>query len=208
MSYNSYESFLYAIIFLVPGYIMNSAYENVVNSQRKAVSENLLRFLVFSLLNYAFGGVVIFRDVLNGGRIDDILNSPIYAISILIVIPYIAGVLLGFFSYKGWGRKVFRKIEINTMHPNPTAWDYLIDKPAWLSVTLKNGTIIHGYFGGESFAATSSETPQDLFMQRRCKFNDVTKKFEDVEPSTGIWIPYNEIQYMEVALKNIEKKIK
>lgn len=204
MSYNNYESFLYSIIFLVPGYIMNSAYEKVVNTQRKAISENLLRFIVFSLLNYALWGGVIYRAVLDRMWVEHFLLWILLIISFLVVGPYIFGFILGVFSNSEWGRNILRKLKINTMHPNPTAWDYIINKPAWLSVTLENGTIIHGYFGGESFAATSSETPQDLFMQKRCEFDEATQKFKDIEPLKGVWIPYNEIKYIEVVLKSMK----
>ncbi|MGM0896988.1 MAG: DUF6338 family protein [Bacillota bacterium] len=208
MSLDNYESFLYSIIFLVPGYIMNSAYEKLVNIQKKTISENLLRFLVFSLLNYALWGGVIFSAIRKRMWIDDFLLWVLLIISVLVISPYIFGFIFGLVTEREWGRNLLRKVGINTLHPNPTAWDYVVKKGAWLSVTLKDGTIIKGNYGGESFAASSSEAPQDLFMQARYKVGEVTRKWERIEPPRGVWIPYNEIKYMEVRLKDTGKTIK
>ena len=58
--------------------------------------------------------------------------------------------------------------------PFPTAWDYYFDKrnPSWVLVHLKDGTLIGGLFGDDSYA-TSFPTDGDIYLEKVAKAEKV-----------------------------------
>ncbi|MDZ5784606.1 DUF6338 family protein, partial [Marinococcus luteus] len=132
MPFDSYDSVLYSIIFLVPGYVMNTAFESIVVTRSYSWQNNILRFLIFSILNYALWSWFLYE------AIEETVwaNHPVYwflsLIGVLVVSPYIVGFLFGIISKKEWIRNILALLNINPIHQVPTAWDYIMHRSSWI----------------------------------------------------------------------------
>ena len=99
---------------------------------------------------------------------------------VFIVGPVIVGVLLGVNTQKDFVRGLLGKFKLSTIHPIPTAWDWKfasLEGEQWVLVNLKNGGVVRGLLGSDSFAS-SDPIHRDLYIQW---IYDIDEK--------GIWIP-------------------
>jgi hypothetical protein len=87
--------------------------------------------------------------------------------------------------------------------PHASAWDAIFSAAKsgdFLIVTLNNDEKVSGIFGATSYASsTSSEHPDDLFIDELWVFSDAEKKHAPVIPKRGLWIPYSQIKTMEIV---------
>lgn len=121
---------------------------------------------------------------------------------ILLLVITLAGaallaVFIGVVKQKEIIERLFEKININKIHPVPTAWDYYFSKQeaSWIIVTLKNGKTIYGEFSDNSFASSDPEE-RDLYIEKTYSINEDMTWAED-EKSKGILISKDEIETIE-----------
>ena len=76
------------------------------------------------------------------------------------------GLVLGINAQGDCFRRLLNFIRIFPIHPSPTAWDRKFSRTSeqWVLVTLKNGDTIAGFYGKESFTA-SSPNERDMYIQ-------------------------------------------
>lgn len=95
-----------------------------------------------------------------------------------------------------WVRK---KLRINGRHRVPSGWDHFFAQGlrAPVRVTMKDGSQVLGYYGGDSFAAYSKDGG-DLFLEAVYEATD-DGGFGDAKPHCGgVWIKASDAVAMEV----------
>lgn len=187
---NSAEQLYIAVTFLVPGYILNTVL-STFSPQEKNFS--VLRLTFLGTLNLAVCAPII----LNWDTSWPTYMKVICIYLMTLIIPVLLGLTWSAARKYEVLRRVASKFSINTIHPCPTAWDYIFHKSkngARVIVTLKDATIIYGAFDSESFAAESSH--QDIYLEKMYKLG-ADSKWEDIPNSNGILISKDNVKTIE-----------
>ena len=125
-----------------------------------------------------------------------------------IVQPVVFGVVWGLIRRRGFDRKMFKCIRLDTLEEGdaPTAWDAVfLDRPeSWIIVTLKDNTRVRGWFGVGSHAS-SDETKRDLYISRVVVLREDGKN-EFVKNTGGVYISAEEIRTIEFINDQEETK--
>ncbi|MEC2131620.1 DUF6338 family protein [Brevibacillus centrosporus] len=195
MTISNFEMALYTILLVIPGFSMSFAYGIFVPQRDKVYQPAFLRFLFFSCVNFVIWWPLIYRLTKETYWIDHPYRWSFVIIAILIISPFVIGGVIGFATRKEWFRKIQAKLKIDTIHPIPTAWDYIMDKPSWLIVTLKDGGVIYGRYSANSFAS-SVPTEKDIFIEKIYVPSE-SGEWVPVERSAGMWIPGDQIAHIE-----------
>jgi hypothetical protein len=192
---SNYETVLYTALFLIPGFVMSSAYSSLIPSRNSDPQTSLLRFLIFSLLNYVLWWWLLYDLVKQKYWENHAILWVLMLFVLFVISPYILGLLAGMSTKKEWTRKLLKKIGLNPIHRVPTAWDYVMDRPAWVVITLKDDSTVYGFYGGNSFASTVPNE-RDIYVEVTYDFDD--HQWISDERSGGIWIPQSEIKHIEL----------
>lgn len=202
MTISNFDMLFYTLAFIVPGFIMSAVIAMFLPQKQEQFQTLFLRFLTFSCLNYAVWSWLFYILQRTGFPKDHPYKTAAIWGGIILVSPIVIGVIVGFASKKQWLRGLLQKLGFNPVHIIPT-WDfkfYNTPTPQWVIITLKDGSIVAGYYGGKSFA--SSEGPErDIFIEKVYKIpDDNTQQWEEVEGSQGILIKSDIIKHIEFLL--------
>lgn len=189
---------IYIIIFLVPGYIMNSVVNKVIPRDARSATDTTLQYITFTLL-YCLLFINLLSNMVESILYIDSFEIWVYLgiILILVINPIVIGIITGL-TYE------FRIVEhllifvgLRPMSPYPSAWDYkfhCIKKYSWLIITFINDTEMRAYFSGES-SAGSTINELDIYVEKVYDFVDddwILRKGTD-----GMWIPKSSILHIE-----------
>ncbi|GAA2275801.1 hypothetical protein GCM10009853_032420 [Glycomyces scopariae] len=125
----------------------------------------------------------------------------VWALLVLLVVPVLAGSLLAHATVAKRPRWLVSTVRFSGLAhhmqtPDAWTWHFGNGEPAYVRVTLKDGTRLLGYFGMRSLASTATPS-RDLYLQRQFS-NDKSKAFGPVVPRTaGVWINGDEIAFIE-----------
>ena len=86
---------------------------------------------------------------------------------------------------------------LDSIHPIPTAWDYIFSRgvSTWVLITLNDGTRIGGYFGTASFASSESGE-RDLYLEETYEVSD-DGSWKRLTRDAGVWIRGTEVRLIE-----------
>lgn len=195
MTIDSFEVVLYTCIFLLPGFIIKSVLETLVPPAKHNDTKYFFSCLLYSIVNCAVWSwaYLLIHKKLN--------EHPVtYCVSLLAVTIAGAAILafgIGFIRQKEYIERLFPKLNVNKIHPIPTAWDTYFSKqePSWVIVTLKNGKTIYGKFSDHSFAS-SDANERDLYIEKTYAIKEDMTWLDD-ERNHGILVSKEEIETIE-----------
>lgn len=198
--FNTLNAVIYTVCFLVPGFLSDLTLSRFISQKSEQVPLTLLRFLVFSCLNYIVW-IVIYLLTLPWNKL--ILEYPILiAITLILVVfvsPVFLGWLLGYINKQELIERGLSSLgRMQTLSRYRVAWDYKfsrINEPLWLLVTLKDGSQVAGRFLANSLAS-SDPSERDLYLEEVYQFDD-DNPWQPVPATSGIWIAGDEIRYIE-----------
>ena len=196
MTISNFDAVFYTISFLVPGFVMNSVISAFRPQKELKEKITFLRYLTLSSINYALWSWLIYI-ISQQSFIDQYPKRTAFAwFAIIFISPVIVGAFIGIIKQKEWVRNLLQKIGINTTHPIPSAWDYIFSKAEseWILVTLKDDSIVAGWFGSESFAASIADG-KDIYIQEVYRIDE--GKWGKLERKSGIWIEAEQIKHIE-----------
>lgn len=197
MSLDTLDAVMYAIAFLVPGFIISAVISMLVPRRIKATELRMVEFLTLSCINHACW-IWLIWPVFRGNALNE---HPWLVGLVLFLVVFISPVALGL-SAGGLAAQdrikfLLGRLGFRTIHPIPTAWDYYFSRsaPCWATVTLKDGSRIYGLFHHESFAGDDPEE-RDLYLQTVFKPTE-QGDLAPVEDSLGILIKAERIAAIE-----------
>lgn len=85
----------------------------------------------------------------------------------ILLLPVALGMLFGWSLTAGWKNALFRRLSVPIIHPVRTGYDFWFGaepKPSVLILTFEDGTVISGYFGQNSLAA-SDPARRDIYLE-------------------------------------------
>lgn len=215
-----------ALVFILPGYVMESTVRTFQPRPRRTGNEQLLHCLVYSSLNLAFWWVVLPSSSWSTER------PP--GTRLLILMVFCSPILFGFIRIYsslywkaalgwaiGWAKSkiihweqvrwvadslgrskrvqwVLDRLILQPFHPVPTSWDFVFSKglPASVIVTLKDGRSVFGYWGENSFASTEP-TERDIFIEKVFQAPEDGGPCRERPRSKGMLILAEEIRHIE-----------
>jgi len=198
---------LVLVVFVLPGFVALRYAEQTYRTRADdAAFERLLTALYFSLLSYvviALGSFLLLdvdttdvRELWDG---DKPFESYLAFAGAGVIVPVgVAEVA------RRWSQSTVRswtldQAGISTAHKTPSGWEHFFLQGRWAYVraTLKDGRVVGGFYGPDSFAGYTAETP-DLYLENRYQLNDETAWFEGPAPgSIGLYVRAEEIVSVE-----------
>ncbi|MEA2530294.1 MAG: hypothetical protein QOG89_1938 [Thermomicrobiales bacterium] len=200
---DTFEALLIVILFIVPGFISQSIFGALVTRREAAEQSALLEAIAFSCLNFALWGwlLLVVPDLDNWkGYVEEHRGLVIASwIIFLLVAPVVWGMLAAFLVKKVGLKWLFKRFALDYRDPTPRAWDYYFGRqqPAWVRVTLTNGTMLGGLLGPHSYAS-SFPSPEDLYLEVVYPIDQHGVFAPNSTPkSDGVWIQGSQISYLE-----------
>lgn len=99
----------------------------------------------------------------------------------VVLVPALFGIVLGRNLNREWQHALLRRLSMPVIHPVRRAQDFAFGherEAGFVIVTYSDGTVVYGYFGPDSLAA-SDDDRSDLFLER---LYDIGKNGEWIEP--------------------------
>jgi hypothetical protein len=189
------ENFYLLLIFIVPGVVSLFVRSIFITGRSPSLKENILTFLVLSLVYYSF--TIPFIENALSVREPWLARAGIWILLILVG-PALFGFVLGVAAQKEWATWLANKLDLSIVHVIPAAWDWRFSKVPrggiFIMVTLINDERVAGFFGNSSFA--SSDTGErDLYIEEEYTVTAIGK-WEARAEKVGILIPVKE-KYVE-----------
>ena len=153
------DSLSIVLVFIVPGFVALSIRSQFVAGE--SLPDNWERSLAYVAISVIYGTLVL--------RLVDlsfVAKQDWAFLTVVFVGPVVLGLALGINAQEDYFRRILRFLRIFPNHPSPTAWDRKFSRTSeqWVLVTLKNGDTIAGFYGKESFTASSSNE-RDMYIQ-------------------------------------------
>jgi hypothetical protein len=198
MPFGSLDAVFYTLVFLVPGFIWDWALSIVV-PRRPRSHERVwpLRLLTLSAINFGLWVWLISIIPSSPFFVGHPVRTGLAWAVIAFVAPGILGLMVGVLNERGLVYRLLQCLGIDTIHPIPTAWDFVFRRKAsvWVLVTMTNGSTIAGFFGARSFASSDSDN-RDLYIENVFIVGD-DGPWREVPMNAGAWISGRNIRNIE-----------
>lgn len=170
------DNLLTIVTYVIPGLVIYFIRIQTTDGRMPKHSETLLNYFFLSLIFYVF--YYPFKVLADYLLINYILSSSTDQIWINLL-KHLGLAIRTLFAPVGFGialarfeknepllNKLLKKFKLRPVHHIPTAWDYRFRSmgKCHVIVTLKDGSIIHGYFGDKSFVS-SDPTDRDIYIE-------------------------------------------
>jgi hypothetical protein len=197
MTFTSFDAVFFTVAFLVPGFIWESVLSLFLRRRDDRADRAWVRFLTLSAFNYALWSWLIYLLFVRAGVLAEPWMAALAWFFMLLVSPVAFGVATGLLSQRAVVRRLLARYGVYTVHPVPTAWDYVFSHStgSWVLVTLTDGSTVAGVFSARSFAS-SDAAERDLFLERLYKVED-DGPWQPVPMNRGVWIQGEAIRAIE-----------
>ena len=181
------------LVFIVPGLVAAYSRSQFLTGRQPRQAEAAVNYLVLTVVYYGitfpFARYVFTLDIQSWWQ------STMWIVLILIG-PVAFGTLLGIMAATAQVKKLLSKFGLISVHPMPTAWDYIFGKGTehYVLVVLKDKTKFAGVYSGNSFSS-SEPTERDIYVERL--FNIGKGNRWSIAADKSVWINSSEIQSIE-----------
>lgn len=195
------ETFDFFAKFFLAGYIIifiRSYY--VVGEKPKAtqvVAESVILSLLNQLVFLSLWSLLSFGMSLTPYNLPDPTASRLVFYLQVVILPVLLGVLSGANLSKGWRNAVFRRLSMPISSPIQRAHDFAFGinrEPCFVIVTYDDGTVVKGYFGEDSLAASDSNR-SDLYLERL--YVDEKDQWKEVVPGRSALLSLKDVRSIE-----------
>jgi hypothetical protein len=198
MHLDSIKSIAVTLAFLVPGYVWSATLSYFIPRRTKDAALSLLEFFTLSCVNDFLWLLLylIIRPL--AVWVSHPVGAAIVAFAAFFLTPLGLGSIFGHFSVHPKVASALKIFGWKPVRSIPTAWDYWfgLEREAFLSVTMTDGSKVHGYFGARSFAGDGTNEQRDIYIEQ--VYTDRNEGFQPVDRTAGILINRDQIAYIEV----------
>ena len=192
---DSFDVIFFTAIFIMPGFLINNIIDATNPPKNRTETILSLRYLGYSIINCAFLSWA-YKIIL---PLKD--THPVRFWLLFLLITFIGAMIIGFLlailKQNNVVKKIWDILHIRTIHPTPTAWDYIFSQQAasYVIVTLQDGTEIRGLYSTKSFCSSENDC-NDIFIEKTYKIGDNGEWIESPD-SNGIYIACGNIKHIE-----------
>jgi len=189
------ETFEFFAKYLLAGYIVIIVRSRFIVGVRPKPAEVVIEAVIFSLINQlTFSGLIaVLPD-----QFLAILDKQLILFAEILFLPALFGLLLGWNLSRGWNNAFLGRLSMPVAHPVQRAHDYAFGNnraPSLVIVTYEDGTVIRGYFGEASLAA-SDATRSDIYLER-LYVEDESGQWKEIQPGRSGLITLNGVRSIE-----------
>lgn len=195
------ETFEFFATYLLAGYIVIIVRSRFVLGLQPKPAELVVEAVIFSLIIQLFVSVTanLFSWLAPEGILLWFTAKPefLFLLKILLA-PTLLGILLGYNLTAGWKNAMLRRLSLPVVHPVQRAHDFAFGKDreaGFVIVTYFDGTVVSGYFGEASLAATDGNR-SDLYLERLYTVGDDDVWTEPAPKRSGL-ISLNNVRSIE-----------
>jgi len=194
-------------VFVLPGFVaLRHAEQTYRTHVDDSALERLLSALYFSLLSYLV--IAMWAWLLLDVDTEDVSQlwhgkKPLGSYVALAVagtgIPVVIAELARRWNRSRLRQWMLRVGGVSAAHKTPSGWEHFFLQGRWAYVraTLSDGRVVAGFFGPDSFAGYTAETPH-LYLEQRFQLDEKTAWFDGPAPGTlGIYIRADELVSVE-----------
>jgi Family of unknown function (DUF6338) len=191
--------------YFLAGFIIFSVRSRYVLGEKAKATDIIFESVVLSLLNqlvflivapslgYLVGflpaAIVKFAEAIAGGR-------SVFFLEVLIL-PGILGTFFGINLRRGWNSAILRRLSMPTVHPTRRAYDFAFGdtrQEGFVIITFADGTMVYGYFGPASLAASDSSR-SDIYLERL--YDVIDGVWSPTQPPKSALLMLNDLRSIE-----------
>lgn len=193
------EAITVILIVFIPGYVFLQFSKRAVAHLPQAVDARYF----FAVISWggaihaaaSFWTIPLIRWYRQGEINDHTVYLLIWGVVVLFVGPTFLGALGAWIVIQPRVDKILEFTKMDYISRTPSAWEYAIRTgPAYIRIQLKDGSMVGGMYGGDSFSDPTGA--QDIFLERAYILDENGDFVEAVPNNVGVWIPHDEIQLM------------
>ncbi len=179
---------------VVPGYVGMLVYRLKQPSDTISLKEGLFEALFFGILNFVLTWPLIHYIMNSVGFTQNYLMAWIMGIFELLVVPAILALLIDFIL--NW----LERQELILGRPK-SGWDafFLTKQPAKILVHLKDGTLLGGQVGNNSYAGLYPDSG-NIYIEKTWKVSEEGKFEEAISDSLGAILRHDDYDFVELFL--------
>jgi hypothetical protein len=206
----TFDAVFYALAFIVPGFVFDAARHMGARTPDRNAQRSVVQFLTASVVNYALWSWLVFLLI----QPDFLRDVPHRSGSIaalwgwvILASPALLGTIAARLSRVGTTRRFLRWLGLKPLHNIPAAWDYVfhdLRRVVWVYVTLKDGSVVAGLFGGKSFAS-SDPRERDLYIEQVYEAAP-NQLWTPVPGGAGLLISGSEVRHIEMWENTDERR--
>ena len=194
MEFNSGTAVLFTAAFLMPGFVWSAVLSMFLPRKAKQSDNRFLEFFTLSCINNSIWFALFLYFALR----DYFTRYPLAASFWVFVALFVSPMLLGVFSAKmaqtDLLARLLRRLGFRTVRYIKSAWDWRFSRrqALWAVVTLKDGSVVYGYYGSHSFAG---DDPRDIYLEKIYKPEE--NRFGSSKDNYGALIMADQISVVE-----------
>jgi hypothetical protein len=191
MGFFDVEAIKLIIVFFVPGFISIKVYDLLVPTEKRDFSKSVLEVISYSCINFA----LLFWILILINQESFYAQYKFWYFGLTFLVIFISPITWPIILKNLLSSK-FLKGKI--IHPTPKAWDHFfsVGKSFWVLVHLKNGDLIGGLYGENSFAS-SFPNEQDLYLEEVWRVDKNGQFIERIHQTGGLLIKDQQIEFLE-----------
>ena len=166
MGFDTLNSVVFAVAFLVPGFIWTAVLSLLVPRSKRDPQVRVLGFLTLSCVNNGLWSWLVYL-IWSGDwyKAHPVVSAGVVLL-VLLVSPVALALVTGRLRQKETLARALQRVGFDTVHSVSTAWDFQFGQTEsyWAIVALKDGSRIYGLFGVESFAG-DNVGGRDLYLE-------------------------------------------
>lgn len=186
---------LILLVFVIPGFLAARVFSRAYPRTEPGESRMVLESIALSSVSY---GIFSWLYVLAWkGRWYE--NSYLLALLIFFAVflaPILVALGLIWTLESNSARSLLHRSGL--AHPTPKAWDHFFRKgiPCWVVATMKDGRLVAGLYGGDSFAS-SFPAKEDLYLEKLCTLSPEGRIRGLAQFSLGAIIQMEQVELLE-----------
>lgn len=188
------EKLVFFVVLVIPGFVALKVWEMLVPTARRTYQHSIIDGLTYGILNF----VLLFWLLKLAAENLTWDAHPVWLTVAVVGYGFAFPALCTILLFRIRNSKPIRKWMLN---PTPTAWDSFFGqrKPVWILVHLKNGNLLGGLFGHNSYASSNPEDPeiQDIYIEQVWGVDGMGRFSDAIPLSKGVLIGSTEIEYFE-----------
>lgn len=203
MQFLSPNNLVWFILFIVPGFVAHIVY-TLKCPAKKVDRENLIfASVAFSTFNLLLWFRLVGPIIKMPPEQWDYWEISLCGIIVLFVSPFFLAWLCAWLRKR---EKILRFFGFD--HPTRRGWDFFMENNNEFHVLfhLKNGKLLGGYFGGNSFAAIYPDEP-DIYVERIYRVDENGKFFEEFSGSLGAYIrasDWDRVEFLKISKGGVD----
>lgn len=122
----------------------------------------------------------------------------LWLVGVVFLWPVLLGVATALLIPRMWVDRQLDRVGLGYIDRIPSAWDYAVlpEDGAWVKVYLREGRMVAGVFGAQSFASIFGRH-RDLYLELMYNVDESGNFTTPVVDNAGVWIAQDTISHVE-----------